>query len=190
MFKNILLTLLVLFFSACSVSQKSLENSKTIAFNEELNNQINYILYLISKKDLDTLNKKYINLDFGFYEVNVNEDGKIVVENREVLEDIDNYVGSFDIKNKEVNFYCSPYNDALYGWSEDGVFVSNNIEHYLLDYLKINDKKTSDFIKKIMNNSVEVIVTYNIIFYLTKIDDKYFITLIDNVKSDCSSLNI
>lgn len=190
MFKNLLLTFVVLLFSACSVNQTNLEKYKQISFNEELNSQINYILYLISKQDLDTLNKKYINLEFGFYEAKIDSTGKIVVENQKNLVEIDNYIGSFEIKNSEVNFYCSPYNDALYGWSEDGVFVSNNLEHYLIDHFQPKDKKSSDFVKKIMENSVEVIITYNMIFYLTKIDGEYFITLIDNVKSDCSTLNI
>jgi len=185
MFKNIFIALIVIFFSACSVKFDYLIRPKIM--NETLSNNIKSILYLIEKNDLQTLNKKYIHNKFGFYEVDV-DDMQIIVTHKDVLEELDKYVGSFDIKTEDVNFYCSPYNDALYGWSQDGVFVSTNIERYLLDYLKESNLKKKKFIKQILKNSVEVIVTYNTIFYLTKIDDRYYITLIDNVKTDCSTL--
>jgi len=187
MFKSIFIALIVMFFSACSVKFEHLIKSKTI--NEDLSSNIKSILYLIEKNDLQTLNKKYIHNKFGFYEVDV-DDMQIVVSHKNILEELDDYVGSFDIKTEDVNFYCSPYNDALYGWSQDGVFVSKNIERYLLDYLKETNLKKKKFIKQILKNSVEVIVTYNTIFYLTKIDYRYYITLIDNVKTDCSTLEL
>ncbi|WP_419678043.1 hypothetical protein ACN2EN_01210 [Aliarcobacter lanthieri] len=190
MLKNIFILLIVILFGGCSINQQYLKEPKKIEINDTLLSHIKYILYLIGKNDLQTLNNLYINHKYGLYEVNV-EDRKIVISNKLVLEDIDDYIGSFDInKNENVNFYCSPYNDALYGWTQDGVFISTNTEQYLSDYISERHLEKQDFIKKILENSVEVIVTYNIIFYLTKIEDKYYITLIDNVKTDCSNLDI
>ena len=45
------------------------------------------------------------------------------------------------------------------------------------------DIKTANIIEK---TSYEVIVPYNIIFYITKLENQWFITLIDKVKTDCS----
>ncbi len=44
-----------------------------------------------------------------------------------------------------------------------------------------------EFIKKVKNGSYEVVATNNAIFYITKIDKKYYITLIDNLKTNCSN---
>ncbi|RBQ28554.1 hypothetical protein [Aliarcobacter vitoriensis] len=189
MFKNLFIILMIALFSGCSLNQKHLKEPEKIQINENLLSHIKYILYLIGKNDLQTLNKSYINSEFGFYEVNI-EDGKILITNKQKLEEIDNYVGSFEIKNEDVNFYCSPYNDALYGWNQDGVFISLNTEKYLEDYLNEQNIQRKDFIKEVLENSIEVIITYNTIFYLTKIDDKYYITLIDGVKTDCSNLEL
>lgn len=178
-----------MFFSACSLNQRSLKEAKILEVDENLLSHINYILYLIKNSDLNTINKVYVNNKFGLYEVDV-LDSKIVVEHKDYLDEIDNYVGSFDIKEEDVNFYCSPYNDALYGWDKDGVFISKNIEKYLLDYIDEQNEQKKEFIDMILGNSFEVIVTYNIIFYFTKIDDKFYITLIDKVKTDCSNLEI
>jgi len=166
-----------------------LTKPKTIKMNKNLSSNIKSILYLIEKNDLQTLNKQYIHGKLGFYEVNV-DNMQIVVKHKNVLEELDNYVSSFDIKNEEVKFNCSPYNDALYGWSKDGIFISTNIERYLFEHLKEPNLKKKKFMKQILKDSIEVIVTYNTIFYLTKIDNKYYITLIDNVKTDCSNLKL
>ena len=43
--------------------------------------------------------------------------------------------------------------------------------------------KLAEYIEK---HSYEVVVPYNIVFYITKINKQWYITLIDKVKDDCS----
>ena len=61
--------------------------------------------------------------------------------------------------------------------------MMNDINKILPNRYKEDELKRVEQIEK---TSYEVIVTYNKIFYLTKIDNKWYITLIDNVKTDCS----
>ena len=41
----------------------------------------------------------------------------------------------------------------------------------------------ADFIEQ---TSYEIIIPYNAIFYLTKVENNWYITLIDNITTDCS----
>lgn len=168
--------------------QKKVEIETKETINEELLSHIRYILYLFNSEDLKTLNDIYINKDFGYFDVSLDElSNKIVVEKRAYLEEIDNFIESFDIENREIFFNCSPYNDAFYGWSENGTFIFEAKSNYLENYQSNNTKELDNFIKKVKNSSFEVIATYNTIFYITKIDKKYYITLIDNYKTDCQN---
>ncbi|AXK47977.1 hypothetical protein CRU87_09560 [Aliarcobacter trophiarum LMG 25534] len=188
MLKRIILILLTLLFSSCAVNQKKVEIETKETINEELLSHIRYILYLFNSEDLKTLNDIYINKDFGYFDVSLDElSNKIVVEKRAYLEEIDNFIESFDIENREIFFNCSPYNDAFYGWSENGTFIFEAKSNYLENYQSNNTKELDNFIKKVKNSSFEVIATYNTIFYITKIDKKYYITLIDNYKTDCQN---
>ena len=59
--------------------------------------------------------------------------------------------------------------------------------NYLDTFINEKDKDEKEFIKKVKNGSYEVVATNNTIFYITKIDKKYYITLIDNLKTNCSN---
>ena len=48
---------------------------------------------------------------------------------------------------------------------------------------KKEEIEKADFIEQ---TSYEVTIPYNLIFYITKIDNKWYITLINNVTTDCS----
>ena len=188
MIKNIILIFILLLFSSCAVNQNRLEPIKKEPIDEELLSHVRYILYLIQTNDLKNLNEIYINKNYGYFEVNLNElENKPQIVKKYQIDEIDTYIESFDIQNIEVSFNCSPYNDAFYGWNKDGVFIFEPKTNYLDTFINEKDKDEKEFIKKVKNGSYEVVATNNTIFYITKIDKKYYITLIDNLKTNCSN---
>ena len=188
MIKNIILIFILLLFSSCAVNQNRLEPIKKESIDEELLSHVRYILYLIQTNDLKNLNEIYINKNYGYFEVNLNElENKPQIVKKYQIDEIDTYIESFDIQNIEVSFNCSPYNDAFYGWNKDGVFIFEPKTNYLDNFLNDKTKEEKEFIQKVKNISYEVIATNNTIFYITKIDKKYYITLIDNLKTNCSN---
>ena len=188
MIKNIILIFILLLFSSCAVNQNRLEPIKKEPIDEELLSHVRYILYLIQTNDLKNLNEMYINKSYGYFEVNLNElENKPQIVKKYQIDEIDTYIESFDIQNIEVSFNCSPYNDAFYGWNKDGVFIFEPKSNYLDTFINEKKKKKKEFIKKVKNGSYEVVATNNTIFYITKIDKKYYITLIDNLKTNCSN---
>ena len=197
------------FITSCSTNQlvkndviKAEEKSSFIkkelerdAVSETLLSDINYILFLLKKDDLITLNNRFINKEYGLYEVfKNNEDKKIYFDRKLEIDEISSKIDSLEIKQDEVIFDCSPNDDANYGWNKEGVFISANTKTYLSDLMKeanltvensysSEDLEIADFIEK---TSYEVIVPYNMVFYITKINKQWYITLIDKVKTDCS----
>lgn len=188
MIKNIILIFILLLFSSCAVNQNRLEPIKKEPIDEELLSHVRYILYLVQTNDLKNLNEIYINKNYGYFEVNLNElENKPQIVKKYQIDEIDTYIESFDIQNIEVSFNCSPYNDAFYGWNKDGVFIFEPKTNYLDTFINEKNKDEKEFIKKVKNGSYEVVATNNTIFYITKIDKKYYITLIDNLKTNCSN---
>ena len=188
MIKNIILIFILLLFSSCAVNQNRLELIKKEPIDEELLSHVRYILYLVQTNDLKNLNEIYINKNYGYFEVNLNElENKPQIVKKYQIDEIDTYIESFDIQNIEVSFNCSPYNDAFYGWNKDGVFIFEPKTNYLDNFLNDKTKEEKEFTQKVKNISYEVIATNNTIFYITKIDKKYYITLIDNLQTNCSN---
>lgn len=209
-FKSILLIILVsLFITSCATKEtieedviqseeKTFFSKKELgreAVNEVLISDINYILFLLKNEDLDTLNSRFINKKYGLYEVFKNsEDNRIYFKSKLQIDEISANVDSFDIKQEEAIFNCSPYDDTYYGWDKEGIFISDNTKPYLSDIMKktnllsansfsVDELKLAEYIEK---HSYEVVVPYNIVFYITKINKQWYITLIDKVKDDCS----
>ena len=209
-FKSILLIILLsLFITSCATKETIEEDviqseEKTFfsknelgreVVNEVLISDINYILFLLKNEDLDTLNSRFINKKYGLYEVFKNsEDNRIYFKSKLQIDEISANVDSFDIKQEEAIFNCSPYDDTYYGWDKEGIFISDNTKPYLSDIMKktnllsansfsVDELKLAEYIEK---HSYEVVVPYNIVFYITKINKQWYITLIDKVKDDCS----
>lgn len=200
-FSIIVLSFLTFSIVGCSVNQASLEDSVKKENEREpvsavLLNDINYILYLLQQNDLNTLNNRYINPTFGLYYVNKDENipNKITFTQKLQIDEISNTIISFDIKQEEVFFNCSPYNDAFYGWNKDGIFLTPNTKPYLsqqmieTNKIEINKYKEDDIKRAIFieKTSYELVIPYNVILYMTKIDNNWYITLIDNLTTDCS----
>lgn len=196
MIKNLLFVLISsLLFTACSVNQMNVISTEPQ--REEVTNkfidEIGYILFLIKRNDIETLNAKFINPNYGVYEVYKTDiENKIAYRHFTSLEEISDFVENYEIKQEETVFNCSPYDDSLYGWSKVGVYLTTNIKPYLSSLIVVtpqNQKEKEAELKRISlieKTSYELTITDNTIFYLTKIDGHWYITLIDNIKTDCS----
>ena len=163
--------------------------------SKELLSDISYILFLLKQKDLDNLNSRFINPKIGLYEVYKSDiENKITFKHSYEIDEIVDIIDSFEIKQEIIIFNCSPYNDAFYGWNKDGTFLTTQIKPYLSQIIQEQNKITPNKYKieelaniaLIEKTSYELIVTNNVIFYLTKIDNLWYITLIDKIKTDCS----
>lgn len=199
MIKNILIAFFATFLlSACATGQSLLKQEEIKkeniikAQNEEIKNKeelilkIKVLLELIATNDIETINLEFVNDKYGVYEVFVDDETeKLSFLKRNKIEEIDSYIESKELKEEDVKFECKPINDSFYGWNKEGVFLTKNTQKYL-SKLQINEEIT----KNIENNSYELVITNNAIFYITKIEDNWYITLIDKVKTDCSYVDI
>jgi hypothetical protein len=178
--------------------------------SELLKNRIRGILKTMAVNDLTKLNKEYIHPEFGFYNLFKIDGIKVFSEQKEIYNIIEeeteevshiisrvkNDTAKLKIIQKDVAFDCSPNNDAFYGWNDDGLFLSSMTDSFLskmMNETNIYQKdkyKTKDFQKVdlIEKTSYKVVLTPEVSFYITKIDDNWYITLIDRITSDCSSI--
>ena len=196
---NLLIFIFLSFFiTACSVNNNQLQvNQKKIYEKEpitpQLKNEINQILQLIKQNNLALLNSKYIHPINGYYDVTKFE-YKNIFEIRNSISELNNEIDSFEIKTEKVTFNCSPLDDSLYGWDKEGVFLNSQTTPFITKIMEeANILQTNRFKKEeiekadfIEQTSYEVIIPYNIIFYITKLENNWYITLIDNVTTDCS----
>ncbi|PUE65871.1 hypothetical protein [Arcobacter caeni] len=187
-----------LFLTACSVSNSQVQVNQKKIYEKEpvtqnLKNEINEILQLIKQNNLALLNSKYIHPINGYYEVTKFEHRNIF-EIKNNISNIDNQIDSFEIKIEKVTFNCSPLDDSLYGWDKEGVFLNPQTIPYITKIMEESNLLQANRFKKeeiekadfIEQTSYEVTIPYSLIFYITKIDNKWYITLIDNVTTDCS----
>ena len=197
-FNFIIFIIFSLFLTACSVSNTQVQvNQKKIyekeLITQDLKNEVNQIAQLIKQNNLALLSSKYIHPINGYYEVTKFEH-KNIFEIKNNISNIDNLIDSFEIKIEKATFNCSPLDDSLYGWDKDGVFVNAQTKPYITKIMeesnlikpnsyKLEEIDKADFFEQ---TSYEVTIPYSIIFYLTKIDNQWYITLVDNVTTDCS----
>ena len=195
---NLLIFIFLSFFiTACSVNNNQLQvNQKKIYEKEpitpQLKNEINQILQLIKQNNLALLNSKYIHPINGYYDVTKFE-YKNIFEIKNSISELNNEIDSFEIKTEKVTFNCSPLDDSLYGWDKEGVFLNSQTTPFITKIMEeANILQTNRFKKEeiekadfIEQTSYEVIIPYNIIFYITKLENNWYITLIDNVTTDC-----
>ena len=186
------------FLTACSVNNNQLDVNQKKVYEKEpitpvLINEINQIVLAIKQNNLALLNAKYIHPLNGYYDVTKFENRNIF-EIKKSINEVDNNIDSFEIKFDKVTFNCSPYDDSLYGWDKEGVFVNAQTKPYITKIMeesnliksnsyKIEEIDKADFFEQ---TSYEVTIPYSIIFYLTKIDNQWYITLVDNVTTDCT----
>ena len=197
-FNFIIFIIFSLFLTACSVSNTQVQVNQNKIYEKELitqdlKNEVNQIAQLIKQNNLALLSSKYIHPINGYYEVTKFEH-KNIFEIKNNISNIDNLIDSFEIKIEKATFNCSPLDDSLYGWDKEGVFLNSQTTPYITkimeeaNTLQVNRFKKEEIEKAdfIEQTSYEVIIPYTIIFYITKIDNKWYITLIDNIITDCN----
>lgn len=195
--KNIIfLMLITILFSSCVRNSEQLkidENKAKVLKDKEIEdkkyneliNRVNNLLPLIQSSNLTLINDSYINKNFGLYEIFVDDENENITLKYEIkIEEIDDYIASNIILFDEIKFNCDSENDSLYGWEKDGVFLVKNFEN-LSDKLSIAEDR-----KNILKNSYKLIITNNIVLYLSYIENSWYITLIDKVTTDCSIKDI
>jgi len=182
---------------------------KRPAVSELLKTRIRDILKSMSNNDLPKLNQEYIHPEFGFYNLYKIDGIKVFLEQKiiynivdEETEEISHIVSrvnpsssNLKIIEKNVKFNCSPNDDTFYGWSNEGLFLSSKTESSLSKMMKeanvyeVNKYKAKDFQKaeQIEKTSYKVVLSPELSFHITQIDDNWYITLIDRITSDCSS---
>ncbi len=204
-FKRLLNSLIFIGFSfliiGCSATNEQLNeelvNQKKIYEKEQITpiliNEINQIILAIKQNNLALLNSKYIHPINGYFDITKFQNNNIF-EIKKSISEVDNNIDFFDIKVETVTFNCSPFDDSLYGWDKEGVFLSPETMPYITKIMqeanlkhpnsyKAEEIDKVDFIEQ---TSYKVIIPYNIIFYITKLENNWYITLIDNVTTDCS----
>lgn len=197
-FFNLSIFVLITFvFTACAIDSHTLENGKKIypkdPISQKLIDEVNQIALSISQNNFTLLNAKYIHPINGFYDITKLENRNIF-EIKKSISDIDNNIDSFVIRFDKATFDCSPYDDSFYGWDKYGIFINTQTKPYVskimeeANVIQPNSYKPEDIEKMdfMEQTSYEVTIPYVIIFYITKIDNQWYITLVDNVTTDCS----
>lgn len=168
------------------------------------------ILKLLKDDDIATINKDYIHPQFGFYNIyrmgvmdlfehhlQLKSEKDLDIKSLETTETP--LLSGFsedknipELSRTDVEFDCGEMK-----WKKEGFFINNNLTYPSLpevmkrietdreEKVSAQDKERAEFVQK---NSVRVVSTNSdIIFYLTKIDGKWYITLVDRVTTDCSA---
>ena len=174
MIKVFLIAMFAIFFSSCAKNQtsitkdvpKEIEIKKVDIIQDELIPNIKEIINLISSGNIDILNSKFVNNEYGIYEFYKDDESKNVTSKHIFkLEELDDYVANFEPINEEIIFNCNSQNDKDYGWSKDGVFFYKKINEQLEQIIKENNLKIEEI--------YELIITNNIIFSLGKNRSKF-----------------
>ena len=198
-FYNLLILIfLSLFLTACAVNNSQItENEKKIYEKEPITpvliNEINQIALSIKENNLALLNGKYVHPINGYYNITKLENRNIF-EIKNSFTEVDNSIDSFEIRFDKVTFNCSPYDDSFYGWDKYGIFINAQTKPHVskimeeANIIQPNSYKPEDIEKVdfMEQTSYEVTIPYVIIFYISKIDNQWYITLVDEITTDCS----
>jgi len=177
---------------------------KRPAISALLKTRIREILEAMSSNDLTKLNEEYIHPQFGFFNVYKIDGIEVFLQQKMIYNIIDEHTeeishiisrvspnsSKLKIIEKNIKFNCSPNDDAFYGWNAEGLYISNKMNVSLSSMMKgLNSYEIKDYEKavRIEKSSYRVILTPELTFYLTKIDNNWYISLIDRITSDCSS---
>ena len=190
------LTLVSILFTACAIDGQYVDGKRIYEkepITQDLINEVNQIALSIKENNVSLINARYIHPINGYYDVTKFEN-KNIFEVKKVITEADSNIDSFEIRFDKVTFNCSPYDDSFYGWDKYGIFISTQTKPYVskimedANLIRANSYKTEDIEKVdyIEQTSYEIIIPYSIIFYLKKIENQWYITLVDNVTTDCS----
>lgn len=195
-FNLFIMTLISTLFTACAVDGQLVDGKRIYEkepITQDLINEVNQITLSIKENNLNLINAKYIHPVNGYYDVTKLEN-KNIFEVKKTITEADSNIDSFEIRFDKVTFNCSPYDDSFYGWDKYGIFISNQTKPYVSKIMedanltqansyKLEEIEKIDFMEQ---TSYEVTIPYSIIFYIKKIENQWYITLVDNVTTDCS----
>lgn len=213
---KILIPLFIMFIiTGCSVNQlnKVLEPKEFVYEREnisvELLNTINEIVDAMSKDNIVLLNEKFVNQKFGVYNFYKIDGIETFTHQKLIYNIISNDTEEFSHLIRRVNkthttlpilienvkFDCSPNDDKYYGWNKNGIFIDNDVKPLLSKYMAEINKFEKDKYKKeefhkaklIEKTGYRVVLTPEIVFDMIKIENKWYIALIDRITTDCSS---
>ncbi len=170
----------------------------------EVESVIADILHLASQDDMKAINAKYINKEFGIFDIyRIGAQDEFEVLDALPLKGEDwphmPYGDIFNVEDNRkkmreeyVEFDCGDF-----VFLKSGTFYSKELRYPLISPIVTfhtkYDAQTYDdtLLKKIEfleSNSIRVVDTSSdFIFYITKIDDRWYITIIDRVTTDCSA---
>ena len=182
---------------------------KREAVGPELINRVNEVISSIIKNDVQNINKNYIHPKFGFYNIYKVDGITTFTQQKEIFNIVDEGIEELShlikfasedskgylLKQGDVKFDCSPNNDEFYGWSQDGLYLSSKVSSQLSKIMKDansfekNRYKENDLAKAklIEKTSYKVVLTPYLVFYMTKIDGQWYLTLFDRATVNCSS---
>ncbi|GGD30453.1 hypothetical protein GCM10012288_00640 [Malaciobacter pacificus] len=196
-------------FSFIKKEEKKFYELKRPEVSQDLKEFIKKVVVALSNKDLQTLNTKFINPKVGFYNLS-KVDGitsfshqkeiyNVIDSEVEEISELMNYISkdaiNYVIIEQDLKFNCSPNDDAYYGWNGEGLYLSPITSDYLSKMITTLDEKqktkySEEEIKIaqfVEGESYKIILTPDIVFYVNKIDKKWYITLFDRITTDCSS---
>ncbi|MFS4491426.1 hypothetical protein [Maribacter sp. 2308TA10-17] len=201
MFRN---TILLIFMIFTFSGKAQLAKDQTV--DETLKTVIRDILQLSADANVSEINKKYIHPEFGVYDVfrigvpDTFEQHFSISFSFPAGQNSSRYPNLMEITEiaipKEVVKYNAIFDCNEMVWDRAGLFVTDSISYPRISkILKQPVFETSKFsksfykqVKHIEEKSHRVVFTkLDIVFYLTKIDGKWYLTLFDRVTTDCSA---
>lgn len=171
---------------------------------DEVESVIADILHLASQHDIKAINVKYINKEFGIfdiYRIGVPDEFEVLDALPLKIEDWPHMpygdIINVESNKKEMREEYVEFDCGEFVYDKEGIFYSKELRYPLpssiVAFHTKYDAQTYDdtLLKKIEfleSNSIRVVDTSSdFIFYITKIEGKWYITLIDRVTTDCSA---
>ena len=147
------LILLSLFLASCAVNNNQMMVNGKKVYNKEpispvLLNEISQILLSIKQNNIALLNSKYIDPINGFYDVTKFENRNIFEVKKSITTEFTNEVDTFDIKIEKATFNCSPFDDSLYGWDKEGVYLDAQTKPYITHIMEESNLLQANSFKK------------------------------------------
>lgn len=178
--------------------------------DENLLVKIKSISSAMANNQLNLINTKFIHPEFGFYNLYKIDGHNVFTSQKKIYNIIESKNDEISqlisrvskkapllpIQQKDVVFRCSPKTDAYYGWTGEGLYLNDKTKTQLSSmmnsinsYSKELKYKEEDLhkAKLIEKTGYKVVLTPEIIYYLTYIDNDWYITLFDRITRDCSS---
>lgn len=201
-------TQLIIWFCSVFVCFGSDQSVEKESIDATLKASVYEIFELAAQQNIEELSKKYIHKDYGVYDVfrigvsdlfKRHDDISFAFPSKE---SIGTHYPNFTSLEKEpipteLVLHNAKIDCGEIVWDRKGLFVTDKI-----DYPKVSeiiehqeefeaiahndiDKSNSRFIEE---NSYRIVLTeLDIVFYMTQIDENWYLTLFDRVTTDCSA---